>query len=1341
MYPNYPRHYMNALCAMLLMFVSACNTKGDMQADSGEIVITPPETNKDADKGILQGYQFNKKWALRVEAGASFIGLHTDTTGKTYAISNYGAVYSSSENQAWKRESVTEDYINFTAIGGYGNDIYAAGSNSALFHKKGNNGWERENIAGDSLWFTDIYVGENEVWMSAVGSDYSIWHRNKAGVWERQIVTSSPVNALYGNGTELWALSNKFIWHKKPDTKWQTVSITGENVNFSTLYQYNKHVWVMGSNGNIFYNNGGEQWKKEDTGKDTADISCGYGTMNEVYAAGKDGLILHRLPEGKWVKEDCGYEDFSATCMYGRGIDMYGRAKDIWVGGNDGFIFHRSGNGTWKEEAGPIQKNLINKFNSWGDKVFAVGSSGTLIRSPDNTWNKANLLMPDTPLTSIFKFSRDILVGGRNGMLYHRLPDGQWQLENSHAGDVVFTGLCENDKSIYLIGSKGTIVRRSKTDTTWTSQSVGAADLIKIYAYEDDIWILGNHSTILHKKENEDTWQRIKTGLSEIEFMDLYGWKGQIWALGIKNQRGIMFYKDSSNKWSKENIHNGSDHFHALYGRNDTVWAAGAFGDMSSRNKTEDDFQGMIMCKEGNSPWEKQINYTIGIHFNAINGQGDDVYALGTGGNLYHKKGNNDWVNEATEFNNESFNKLFFFRGLLMLTNNGFMYRENEDKNYIRFNYTDKLINIVAIDNDLYTANRNGIFKMTTLTEEQFPVIDNVQYTLTPFINPGSINLRFVMQRPKALKSTDQYRIEVYAKPYSDEYKWMRPVATPLDVQANHHTNSFHVSTNIEVAKSLRVIPGVESTNKICLRVDIINTDWLTQEIFILKDSDGNPYITLSNNFWLNNTGWLIPIGIVILYYIIWVLIWFFFPLLFLRIYHADILQQLISLRPDFQPFIVIINVIFPLRIMVNTRRVQNAWVKAFTDTVEERFKANEITQLRSFYVPLPVITRDGLNEKPDEKILGEIFNTKRSIIQIIGPGGSGKTSLAIEIGKWIIASTRNKKSGWVPRLPILLETDTTDLLKEITRMLRSWKNDYAIHEDFVKMLLQNQRLVIIVDSLSEKPVAIQEYFKTLHGDTPANALIITARQRVNLQAGDSTYLYPTPLNSNNLLYFITSYLNDVGNHPLQQSREQLAFAEKIVSIIEGNNNMPRVTPVLVKLIIEIALKKEGTDERDFQTVLDEMPDSIPDVYYQYLVHVNPMLQTAANYLPKQELLKIAELLGRLSLGDNFLPQDFLEEAARKEISRMYPNLPGDPVQRFIDNGILTRRESLATSYLRFNIDTLAEYLGASKLYDDNNTSPEQLSAFMVTVNSLGDGAKEFKMAFYQIRDYKMKHG
>ncbi len=1326
---------------LLTCIFYACNNDCDNPDDRDYSRVIIPDQTSDTGKGIAQGNYFNKNWRMSVEAGADLVDMYTDSSGITYAISNYGIIYSRTATQPWKREDIDCGYAKFTAISGYGSDVYITGEQAVLFHKHGTANWIREETIKKELPFTAIYVFKNELWLAS-GQTGSVWHRNSNGTWKEELSThGNNIFALYGNNDELWALCKGAVYHKNPGTDWQQELDIDKKTEFRTLYQYGHHAWAMGSNAGIYYNNGGKKWTKENTINITDAITCSYGNAYDIYAAGLNGLILHRLPSGLWQKEENVFQDFTAT-------SMYGQDQHIWIAGHDGFIIHKSGNGAWTKETTPVRRVKINAFGHHGDTLFAVGDRATLMtRTADRSWIKENTLMPDTPFTGIFKYEKEILVTGNNGTVYHRLKNGYWQQENSHAGNTVFADAYESRNNIYLAGNDGRIAWRRKTDTAWQTEKITSADLSKIYGYDNEIWVTGNHSALLHKKETDNHWQEINIGTSEVEFIDVYGWQGQIWLLGVKDSRGIIFYKNRNNQWTKENIPVSLDHYHALYGRHDTVWAAGASGYWGLKYKSGNNYAGMIICREGNNPWKKQVNYLPGVHFNAINGAGDDVYAVGNAGNIYHKYGNNDWEKEETLHDNDDLKQIIFYKGLLALSEDGFLYREHEEKNFISINRTNKLVNIVTQDNYLFGIGNDAIFKISP-EEEKYPVIDKVSYTLTPFINPTSINLRFTLQRPPKLQSSDMYRLEIYARPYSEEYtnhKWEEVKGDSAKVTANKEANIFLFSQNIELTNSLRVIPGLQNSNKVSFRIDVITEDGRARESFILKDSDGSPFFTLSNNFWNQNKAWIIPSCILVCYYLFWLFLWFFFPLTFLRIYHSDKLQQLLLLKYPFHFLVGVVNVLFPLKTLANTRHVMNAWVMDFAATAADKYEKSETTALRPYYIPLPVRMHrpvtGPLIEKPDESILEQLFSSNRTIVQIIGPGGAGKTTLAVTMGRWIIHVTKNRKRKQIPKLPILLETDSKDLLTDITHILRSWQNDYSIHEDFVKMLLKNQRLVIIIDALSEKPASVQDYFKTLHGTTPANALIITARNPVDLQVKEGVCLYPAPLNSNNLLHFITTYLSMYDSHILKGSREQLAFAEKVLGIIESSNNNTPVTPILVKLIIEIALKTTDNKERDFQTIISRMPDSIPDVYYRYLVHVNPSNPSTPDYLPQQAMLQIAEILGRLSLGNNFIPRDFEEAIARKTIAQEYSHLSCDPIRRFIDNGILTRKESFARSYLRFNIDPLAEYLAASKLYDENNTSPQQLSSFADKVRVLGYEAQEFKTAFRQVSEYKKKHG
>lgn len=82
----------------------------------------------------------------------------------------------------------------------------------------------------------------------------------------------------------------------------------------------------------------------------------------------------------------------------------------------------------------------------------------------------------------------------------------------------------------------------------------------------------------------------------------------------------------------------------------------------------------------------------------------------------------------------------------------------------------------------------------------------------------------------------------------------------------------------------------------------------------------------------------------------------------------------------------------------------------------------------RSIYVPLP--TRIGnsvsgsLLEQPNAKEIKKLLDQKRSTIQIVGPGGVGKTTLARQMAEW---SFQNRPGSGVsdhPMLPIWVDEE-----------------------------------------------------------------------------------------------------------------------------------------------------------------------------------------------------------------------------------------------------------------------------------------------------------------------------
>jgi hypothetical protein len=168
------------------------------------------------------------------------------------------------------------------------------------------------------------------------------------------------------------------------------------------------------------------------------------------------------------------------------------------------------------------------------------------------------------------------------------------------------------------------------------------------------------------------------------------------------------------------------------------------------------------------------------------------------------------------------------------------------------------------------------------------------------------------------------------------------------------------------------------------------------------------------------------------------------------------------------------------------------------------------------------------------------------------------------------------------------------------------------------------------------------------------------------------------------------------------------------------------MTPLLAKLFAEkaISLSEDGS-------LVEKLPTSIPDLYFETLRLVNPQAPGVANRLTNDEMFRAAGLLARLSLGPEFLPREFLIWKARAVLGDngwKYPAVP-DPIRRLIDNGVLRQRTVGPETFLRFEMDSAAEFLGAMALAQECDGDRSRWEALYHQVYAQGDRAAGFRRA------------
>ena len=419
------------------------------------------------------------------------------------------------------------------------------------------------------------------------------------------------------------------------------------------------------------------------------------------------------------------------------------------------------------------------------------------------------------------------------------------------------------------------------------------------------------------------------------------------------------------------------------------------------------------------------------------------------------------------------------------------------------------------------------------------------------------------------------------------------------------------------------------------------------------------------------------------------------------------------------------------LPLFARTGRALDTWVRAHRETIRVRFEAEESLRRSGDYVPLPVRTGSpetgGLLDRPDAPALSRLFSRRRTLIQVVGVGGAGKTMLAVQIARWALAARDEGGLERNPMLPVLVDEDTDDLRAVVKRKLTSWLQE-EIGDEFLDALLRKQRVLVIVDRVSERQRTTREHLRTLHGGQPVNALLVTTRQPLDFEAGGDVRIYPQPLGSETLLHFMTSLLQEPARAgAFARMGDQLELGKKLADLIRlGAEEVP-LTPLLVRLYVDKAVelaRRPGAS-------LDELPGSIPDVYFAYLRSVNPDTGGSTDRMSNEDMLRAAEVLARLALGKAFVPREVAKEEAREAFAEAGWGKPedSDPIRRLRDNGVLQETAVGTEMLLRFALDPVAEFLAAMAHARQCAGNETAWNALFKQVEAAGQRAAGFRLA------------
>jgi HEAT repeat protein len=399
--------------------------------------------------------------------------------------------------------------------------------------------------------------------------------------------------------------------------------------------------------------------------------------------------------------------------------------------------------------------------------------------------------------------------------------------------------------------------------------------------------------------------------------------------------------------------------------------------------------------------------------------------------------------------------------------------------------------------------------------------------------------------------------------------------------------------------------------------------------------------------------------------------------------------------------------------------RVLDAWVAKNIKSVRRVFEKKDSVQKCEVYIPIPVILNDETISELTAKDLRSQFNKH---LLIWGEGGSGKTSLAFQIAKWAMSDDENE---WICKnhqmLPVLIEED---IEVEAARgkdpfiaMIQGQLNDELgsdtepISEELLEHLLRKQRILVIVDHLSEMSEQTREFIHPEMSDCPVNALVVTSRIKEKLGGVNKTTITPLLVEGNRLSSFMDAYLIKLDNARSLFTDSQFFEACKNLSNIVGQS---KITVLLAKLYADQLIAAKRNLIGDIKP--EDVPDNIPDLMLRYLNLLNEKVPEAQNKLKNPTVHRDVQVLAWECLKTNYQPKTTKREDAITAIGNNEGEIHLDYLEKRLH---LIQTISPAEDKIRFTLDPLVEYLAALYLCSLYRNDENQWSELLNHIDNI----------------------
>ncbi|MCJ8281082.1 MAG: HEAT repeat domain-containing protein [Rivularia sp. ALOHA_DT_140] len=404
------------------------------------------------------------------------------------------------------------------------------------------------------------------------------------------------------------------------------------------------------------------------------------------------------------------------------------------------------------------------------------------------------------------------------------------------------------------------------------------------------------------------------------------------------------------------------------------------------------------------------------------------------------------------------------------------------------------------------------------------------------------------------------------------------------------------------------------------------------------------------------------------------------------------------------------------LRFIKYRPRVLDAWVEQHIETFSEKFLDYETLEERKDYVSVPVkVDGKDIKELTPETLRETFEKDKRVRVLIWGEGGSGKTTLACQIAKWAIErKDKSKRLNKHLMLPVLIEEeletlsgeDNNPLMEVIVRELQECTDSQQtiVDELLVEQLLRQQRILLIVDHLSEMSKQTHQKINIESQDFFANALVITSRIDEKIKGIDNK-IETLRFDGEELVSFIKKYLKQLQKWDLFKE-EQEEFLQECSQLVRIVGEKKTITVLLAKLYAERMI-----NAKENSSVSAPSLDNIPDLIINHLEKLNR--QGERNTRNEYPVVKEdAKIIAWKCLEGQFKPKSVKREALIKELNKKDDE--AEACLNYFEKDLrLIQSIGYNNDLIRFALDPLAEYLAGLYLVDKYRDNEQSWREFL----------------------------